>query len=94
MSMYVRVKRKKTTMFILCEATDTITTLKTKLQSLVSAPPDNQRLLLKDNVLADAKTLGDQKVDNDAIVYLLLKKEGSSEWETVEVDDFSKAATS
>lgn len=78
-------------MFILCEPTDTVTTVKTKLQSLVSAPPENQRLLLKDAVLADAKTLGDQKVENDAIVHLVLKKEGSSDWEAVEVDDFSKS---
>ncbi|XP_074561071.1 uncharacterized protein LOC141817294 isoform X1 [Curcuma longa] len=74
--MYIRVKRHKTTYFMQCDPTDTALDIKQKLQSLVDQPTDNQRLtLLTSNaILEDSKTLAEQRVENDAVVALSLRK--------------------
>ncbi|WVY97173.1 hypothetical protein V8G54_029324 [Vigna mungo] len=76
MDMYIRVKRSKTTYFIRCKASDKTIDIKQKLQELVDQPTNNQRLILPGNgeVLEDSKTLADQKVENDAVVALTLRK--------------------
>ncbi|KAL5217985.1 hypothetical protein ABZP36_018669 [Zizania latifolia] len=85
-TMYIRVKRNKTTYFIQCDPTETTLSIKQKLQSLIDQPPSNQQLILlsKDNVLVllDDSTLADQKVENDAIVALTLRKD-DNEFEDV-----------
>ncbi|KAL6593783.1 hypothetical protein ACP70R_048684 [Stipagrostis hirtigluma subsp. patula] len=75
--MYIRVKRNKTTYFIQCDPTETTLNIKQKLHSLIDQPPSNQRLILlsTNDVLDDSKTLANQKVENDAIVALTLRKE-------------------
>ncbi|OAY80481.1 hypothetical protein ACMD2_23490 [Ananas comosus] len=75
-AMYIRVKRNKTTYFIQCDPTETALNIKQKLHALVDQPPDNQRLTLvaTNDVLDDSKTLADQKVENDAIVALSVRK--------------------
>ncbi|GJN10851.1 hypothetical protein PR202_ga28984 [Eleusine coracana subsp. coracana] len=74
--MYIRVKRNKSTSFIQCEPTETTLIIKQKLHSLVDEPPHNQQLVLlaTGDVLEDSKTLADQKVENDAVVALALRK--------------------
>ncbi|XP_048133312.1 polyubiquitin isoform X3 [Rhodamnia argentea] len=76
MSMYIRVKRSKTTYFIQCEPTETILNVKEKLQNLIDQPANDQRLILvgTGEVLEDSKSLADQKVENDAVVALTLRK--------------------
>jgi len=63
-SMYIRVKRSKTTYFIQCEPTETILNVKEKLQNLIDQPATDQRLILvgTGEVLEDSKSLADQKV--------------------------------
>ncbi|XP_066391327.1 uncharacterized protein [Miscanthus floridulus] len=75
--MYIRVKRNKTTYFIQCEPTETALSIKQKLHSLIDQPPINQQLFLwpSSDVLEDSKTLADQKVENDSIVALALRKD-------------------
>uniref|UniRef100_A0A0E0NVF5 Ubiquitin-like domain-containing protein n=1 Tax=Oryza rufipogon TaxID=4529 RepID=A0A0E0NVF5_ORYRU len=76
-AMYIRVKRNKTTYFIQCDPTETTLSIKQKLHSLVDQPPGNQQLILlatTEVVLDDSKTLADQKVENDAVVALTLRK--------------------
>ncbi|KAF3433184.1 hypothetical protein FNV43_RR24286 [Rhamnella rubrinervis] len=90
--MYIRVKRIKTTYFIQCEPTETILDIKQKLQVLVDQPVNDQRLTLVSTgeVLEDTKTLADQKVENDAVVALTLRKD-DNEFEEVNIvrpDDF------
>ncbi|XBI89793.1 hypothetical protein VPH35_027548 [Triticum aestivum] len=86
-SMYIRVKRNKTTYFIQCDPTETILNIKQKLQSITDHPPNNQRLILlaTNNILDDSKTLADQKVENDAVVALALRKD--NEFEEVSIAD-------
>ncbi|KAI4377705.1 hypothetical protein MLD38_015290 [Melastoma candidum] len=95
MSMYIRVKRSKTTYFIQCEPTEAILSVKEKLQSLIDQPVNDQRLILLEtgDVLEDSKSLADQKVENDAVVALTLRKD-DNEFEEVNIirpHDFSQS---
>ncbi|KAL7193505.1 hypothetical protein ACSBR2_025172 [Camellia fascicularis] len=76
MAMYIRVKRSKTTYFLQCEPTETILDIKQKLHALIDQPVNDQRLILMatGEVLDDSKTLADQKVENDAVVALTLRR--------------------
>lgn len=94
--MYIRVKRHKSTYFIQCDPTETILNIKQKLESIIDHPPNNQRLILlaTNNVLNDSKTLADQKVENDTIVALTLRKD-NNEFEEVSIanpDDFMSSS--
>ncbi|KAK2646596.1 hypothetical protein Ddye_021791 [Dipteronia dyeriana] len=86
MAMYIRVKRSKTTYFIQCDPTETILDIKQKLRVLIDQPVNNQRLILMGTgeVLEDSKTLADQKVENDTIVALTLRKD-DNEFEDVDI---------
>ncbi|XP_042507432.1 uncharacterized protein LOC122083630 [Macadamia integrifolia] len=93
MAMYIRVKRDKTTYFLQCDPTETILDIKQKLQTLIDQPVNDQRLILvtTNEVLDDSKTLADQKVENDAVVALTLRKDDDDEFEDVNIvrpDDF------
>ncbi|XP_038978672.1 uncharacterized protein LOC120103676 isoform X2 [Phoenix dactylifera] len=82
--MYIRVKRNKTTYFVQCDPTETTLDIKQKLQTLIDQPSNNQRLTLAstNDVLDDSKTLAEQKVENDAVVALTLRKD-DNEFEEV-----------
>ncbi|XP_057495615.1 uncharacterized protein LOC130780613 [Actinidia eriantha] len=86
MAMYIRVKRSKTTYFLQCDPTETILDIKQKLHSLIDQPANDQRLILvaTGEVLEDSKTLADQKVENDAVVALTLRKD-DNEFEDVNI---------
>ncbi|VVB16373.1 unnamed protein product [Arabis nemorensis] len=91
--MYIRVKRMKTTYFIQCDPTETVLDVKQKLFALIEQPVSNQRLVLMstEEVLEDSKSLADQKVENDAVVALTLRKD-DNEFEDVNIaqpTDFS-----
>ncbi|XLR15417.1 hypothetical protein HN51_036388, partial [Arachis hypogaea] len=95
LDMYIRVKRSKTTYFIRCKPTDKILDIKLKLQELVDQPTNNQRLIIPatGEVLEDSRTLADQKVENDAVVALTLRKD-DNEFEEVNIvrpNDFYQA---
>ncbi|CAL5374767.1 unnamed protein product [Camellia sinensis] len=92
LAMYIRVKRSKTTYFLQCEPTETILDIKQKLHVLIDQPVNDQRLILMatGEVLDDSKTLADQKVENDAVVALTLRRD-DNEFEDVDIvrpDDF------
>ncbi|XP_008808365.2 uncharacterized protein LOC103720445 isoform X6 [Phoenix dactylifera] len=82
--MYIRVKRNKTTYFVQCDPTETTLNIKQKLQNLIDQPSNNQRLSLvaTNDILDDSKTLAEQKVENDAVVALALRKD-DNEFEEV-----------
>ncbi|XP_016451697.1 uncharacterized protein LOC107776317 isoform X2 [Nicotiana tabacum] len=76
MAMYIRVKHDKSTYFIQCDPTETILQIKEKLYNLIDQSVNDQRLILvaTGDVLDDSKSLADQKVENDAVVALTLRK--------------------
>jgi len=47
--------------------------------------PDQIGLIFNDNQLDNDKSVSDSKIENDNVVYLVYKKEGSNDWEDVEV---------
>ncbi|XP_076924716.1 uncharacterized protein LOC143587261 [Bidens hawaiensis] len=96
MAMYIRVKRNKTTYFLQCDATEKILDIKQKLHNLIDQPINDQRLILVSSgeLLDDSKTLADRKVENDAVVALVLRKD-DNEFEDVNIvkpDDFYQSS--
>lgn len=84
MSIYIRVKRKKTTVFVHVEPTDTVLEVKQKLQQLIDQPADQQRLFKDSVVLDESKRLVDLKVENDDVVALAYLQEDGT-WEAVDI---------
>lgn len=89
MSMYIRVKRKKQTIFLHVEPTDTILEIKQKLQELIDqAPaPENQLLYKNQTPLEDAKKLADLKVENDDVIALCYMQEDGT-FEPIDITPF------
>eukprot|EP00850_Spirogloea_muscicola_P022350 SM000289S10416 [mRNA] locus=s289:29436:30223:- [translate_table: standard] len=78
--MYVRVKRKKATYFVQCEASAPAAELKERVRAAAglataAAAADDLRLIPAGarEPLADAKTLAEQNVENDAVLALVLR---------------------
>lgn len=88
MSMYVRVKRRKTTFFLRCEPSETVQDLKQKLESLNGQPANDQRLFLAatSEMLDDSRSLAKQKIDNDAVLALAYRLKDSYDWEPINVE--------
>ncbi|KAI5062493.1 hypothetical protein GOP47_0023032 [Adiantum capillus-veneris] len=84
--IFIRVKRKKSTYFVHCEPNETILEVKAKLQTLSDHPIYTQRLILlaTHQVLDDARTLAEQKVENDAVIAMTLRK-STGEWEDIDI---------
>ncbi|EKX39920.1 hypothetical protein GUITHDRAFT_113913 [Guillardia theta CCMP2712] len=86
--MYVRIKRQRRTIFLSCEPSDTFSKLKAKVASISSTEPDKVRLLtIVDQInCEDAKTLRDLKIEDGAILALVLpdsSKDGG--WESIDI---------
>jgi transcription elongation factor B subunit 2 len=75
--MYIRVKRQRSTIFLHVEPTETVLEVKQKVQQLTEQPAENQRLYLDGVNLDDAKTLAEVKVDNDAVLAVVFKLNGT-----------------
>ncbi|XP_039025842.1 uncharacterized protein LOC120159279 [Hibiscus syriacus] len=86
MAMYIRVKRSKTTYFIQCDPNETTLDIKQRLHTISDQPVNDQRLILMHTgeILEDSKSLSDQKVENDAVVALTLRKD-DNEFEDVNI---------
>ena len=74
--MYVRVKRLKTTSFLHVEPTDTISSVKTKLQDLLQEAPERQQLYKDGNLLEDDRSLAELKIETDDALTLVLQQDG------------------
>ncbi|ETV94458.1 hypothetical protein H310_11787 [Aphanomyces invadans] len=88
MSLYLRVKRRNQTFFVLAEPHDTFLKVKETLASILALTSPNQVQLWhtnKQKELLDAATVADQEIENDAIIFLCLKKENSEVWEDIQV---------
>lgn len=73
----------------------TVLNIKQKVHSIIDQPPNNQRLILlaTNNILDDLKTLADQKMENDAIFALTLKKDnGFKEIFIADPNDFMSSS--
>ncbi|KJE96945.1 hypothetical protein CAOG_007189 [Capsaspora owczarzaki ATCC 30864] len=82
--MYIRIKRKKLTVFLECSLSDTVGVLKQKLGRIVQMEPANMRLLFDQQVLDDSKTVELNRLANDDQV-VLVYKQADGEWEAPDV---------
>ena len=87
MSMYLRGKRHKDTIFLRVNPTDSFASVKTKLGGIVSKDPATLRLIGSDRerVFEDEATVGDQEVENDAVIYLVYRLGEGATYEIIEV---------
>lgn len=92
---FVRVKRKKTTMFLYIEAQDTVHDLRAKVNHITKVPTTDVKFFVDaagEVTVDENKTLADQKIHNDDVLYMIYRKEGSEEWEDIELDGGDGAA--
>ncbi|CAB1100053.1 unnamed protein product [Ectocarpus sp. CCAP 1310/34] len=74
MSMYIRLKRHNTTVFMHCEPADNFATIKAKAGKLLNIEPGQIGLFAtrdKARELVDLATIGDQEIDNDQVLYVV-----------------------
>eukprot|EP00631_Chrysoreinhardia_giraudii_P006688 CAMPEP_0197423460 /NCGR_PEP_ID=MMETSP1170-20131217/21810_1 /TAXON_ID=54406 /ORGANISM="Sarcinochrysis sp, Strain CCMP770" /LENGTH=99 /DNA_ID=CAMNT_0042950883 /DNA_START=27 /DNA_END=326 /DNA_ORIENTATION=- len=87
--MYVRVKRKNQTIFLALEKSDNFGGVKQKLADIAKVPATSIKLFTSTDAsggdLQDGASV-DNFVENDAVLYMILKKDGSDAWEDIDVE--------
>lgn len=84
----MRVKRKRTTIFLYMETSDTVHDLRARINHITKVPTTDVKFFIdKEGEIAldENKTLADQKISCDDVLYMIYRKEGSEEWEDIEL---------
>merc|ERR550532_1590991 len=89
-SMHLRIKRKGTTVFLLCYPEQAVSEVKSKLAVMFESDPANFRLVKAEMILDELATLRAQQILSNDIIHLVYKVDGSDAYEKVEWDDLDK----
>eukprot|EP00163_Fabomonas_tropica_P032663 TRINITY_DN8307_c0_g1_i2.p2 TRINITY_DN8307_c0_g1~~TRINITY_DN8307_c0_g1_i2.p2 ORF type:complete len:125 (-),score=23.47 TRINITY_DN8307_c0_g1_i2:27-401(-) len=94
-SIYIRVKNAKRTIFLRCQGSDNLATVRGQISKIISHPPEHMRLFLGDHLLEDNKSIAEQRVENDTVVALSTRENEEGEWSdpAVESPDGDMAAS-
>lgn len=89
-SMHLRVKRRHSTVFLLCYPEQPVSAVKAKICQIFKRELGTFRLLYKDMILDDEASLRAQQIGSNDVVHLIFKDEKSDGYEKVEFDDLEK----
>lgn len=76
-SQYVRVKRKNQTVFLYADPGEKIIDVKRKLAKINEKSLEDLGLLFNDTKLENDMTVGDYKIENDNVIFMVYKKPGT-----------------
>eukprot|EP00903_Cladosiphon_okamuranus_P020507 g18825.t1 len=94
MSMYIRLKRQNTTVFMHCEPADNFASIKAKAGKLMNIEQGQIGLFAtrdKARELVDLATIGDQEIANDQVLYVVKRSGDGYEDVTVANDGMAFA---
>mmetsp|Transcript_88278 Transcript_88278/g.248576 ORF Transcript_88278/g.248576 Transcript_88278/m.248576 type:complete len:113 (-) Transcript_88278:231-569(-) len=89
-SMHLRIKRKGTTVFLLCYPEQLVAEVKKKIAVMFNREEGTFRLMYKDVVLDDTATIRAQQIAANDIVHLIFKMDSGDQYESVPFDDLDR----
>eukprot|EP00484_Ammonia_sp_Unknown_P000136 CAMPEP_0197022324 /NCGR_PEP_ID=MMETSP1384-20130603/3233_1 /TAXON_ID=29189 /ORGANISM="Ammonia sp." /LENGTH=104 /DNA_ID=CAMNT_0042450347 /DNA_START=26 /DNA_END=340 /DNA_ORIENTATION=+ len=94
--MYLRFKRQKSTVFLSCEANEDLELVKQRLSDATNLPiSDIQLRNSKNELLDEEKTLQEQNLHEDEVIYFVLKiADTADDWEEVDVQSTNQDTSS
>merc|ERR1712129_33749 len=90
-SIHLRIKRRSTTVFLLCYPEQLVSEVKKKIGQMFDRQVDTFRLIYKDMVLQDEATIRAQQISSNDMVQLVYKLDGAGDqYEKPEWDDLDR----